>query len=110
VDTIEKEGDRRFATLRLSNGAFLTRGAPWPLTLVAEALAQATLALAGERDGAAPRLVGLDRVRLRQMLCGGEALRIEVEQEGSFGMLRRFVCRASHGGALAAEGEVTVSG
>lgn len=111
VDAIELDEGRRRATFLLSSGAFFVQGAAWPITLVAEALAQATLALAGERrEDTPPRLIGLDRVRLRQLLRSGDRLRVEVEEEASFGALRRYRCRASRAGALAAEAEVTVSG
>jgi 3-hydroxymyristoyl/3-hydroxydecanoyl-(acyl carrier protein) dehydratase len=94
--------------LASANG-FLQREQPWPLTLVAEALAQAIIGLFPPPRDSAPRLVGLDRVSLRRKVVAGDRLEVEVEELGSFGALRKYGCRALCGGALAATAEITVS-
>ena len=89
---------------------FLAGVRPWPVTLVAEALAQAILLLDPRRDEAALRLVGLDAVTLDQALIAGDRLEIEVCELAAFGRLRRYSCRASSRGAPAAAAEITVAG
>ena len=91
------------------NGA-LTGTEPWPLGLVAEAMAQAILAVGKRRSGVEPRLIGLDEVRVLQPLVAGDRLEVEVVEIGSFGSLRRYRCRGMCAGALAATAAVTVSG
>ncbi len=82
----------------------------WPVTLVAEVLAQSILLVAARPAGTAPRLVALDGVRLLQAVRAGSRLEVEVEERGSYASLRRYSCRARTGGALAATAEITVSG
>jgi len=91
-------------------GGSLTGEGPWPVTLVAEALAQAILLVLQPARPATLRLVALDRVRLHGDLRCGDRLEVEVEEIGSFGGLRRFACRGRRDGVLAARAEVTVSG
>jgi len=110
VDRVEEGPDgRRTVVLGTANGA-LTGPGPWPVTLVAEALAQAILLVVQPAGQDAPRLVGLDRVVLYQPLEPGDRLEVEVKEVGSFGELRRYACRGLRGGGLAATAEVTVSG
>ena len=102
-------GRRVAVALATANGALVPHR-PWPVTLVAEALAQAIL-LVVERPREAPlRLVALDAVTLHQQVGPGDRLEVEVEELGAFGGLRRFACRGRRDGAIAAEAEVTVSG
>lgn len=107
--TGESEGVGHSVVLTSANGA-VRPGEPWPVTLVAEALAQSILLLASPPQGAFLRLVALDAVRLLRPVEVGDRLEIEVEEAGVFGSLRRFSCRALCGGALAATAEVTVVG
>ena len=110
VERVEKDPQGRLAVvLSTANGA-LTGTGPWPVTLVAEALAQAILLVVRPSPQGTLRLVGLDRVTVYQPLEPGDRLEVEVEELGAFGELRRFGCRGRRGGALAATAEVTVSG
>jgi 3-hydroxymyristoyl/3-hydroxydecanoyl-(acyl carrier protein) dehydratase len=86
----------------------LTGTEPWPATLVAEALAQAILLVAGPEDQSALRLIGLDNVRVVQPPAPGDRLEVDVTEAGKYGTLRRYRCRASRGGGLVAEADVTV--
>lgn len=88
---------------------FLSRGQPWPVTLVAEALAQAILVVFPPMAADRLRLVGLDRVMLRRAVGAGDRLEVEVEEQGSFGKVRRYYCRALCGGSLTATAEITVT-
>jgi 3-hydroxymyristoyl/3-hydroxydecanoyl-(acyl carrier protein) dehydratase len=88
----------------------LTGAGPWPITLVAEALAQAILLVVEPEGRGTLRLVGLDKVALYQPLEPGDRLEVEVEELGTFGGLRRYLCRGRRGGGLAATAEVTVTG
>lgn len=103
-------GGARSVVLTSADGALQT-GESWPVTLVAEALAQSILLLAPPpaSAGAEVRLVALDKVRLLREVLAGDRLEVEVVPEGTFGALHRFSCRAVSGGALAATAEVTVS-
>ncbi len=102
-------GGRVAIALSTANGA-LTAHRPWPVTLVAEALAQAILIIVRPVRLASLRLVALDKVALHQPVGAGDRLEVEVEELGAFGGLRRFACRGRRDGMLAAEAEVTVSG
>ncbi len=93
-----------------TSGGTLTGASPWPVTLVAEALAQAVLLLARPERIGSLRLVGLGAVKLHQSICPGDRLEVDIEEQGAFGELRRYLCRAHRAGALAATAEVTVSG
>ncbi len=95
--------------LSTANGV-LTADRPWPVTLVAEALAQAILVVVRPANPSTLRLVALDGVKLHKPVVAGDRLDVEVEELGAFGGLRRFACRGLQGGTLAAEAEVTVSG
>jgi 3-hydroxymyristoyl/3-hydroxydecanoyl-(acyl carrier protein) dehydratase len=97
------------AVILVSADGFLRREQPWPVTLVAEALAQSILGLHPPPASSSPRLVGLDKVALRRELAAGDRLEVEVEEVGSFGTLHRYACRAMCGGALAATAEITVA-
>ena len=109
VERVEESPDgRRTVVLGTADGA-LTGPGPWPVTLVAEALAQAILLVEQPAGLEAPRLVGLDRVVLYQPLEPGDRLEVEVKELGAFGELRRYACRGLRGGGLAATAEVTVS-
>ncbi len=105
----ESEGYGHGVVLTTANGA-IRPGEPWPVTLVAEALAQSILLLVSPPQGAALRLVALDAVRLLRPVEVGDRLEVEVAEAGVFGSLRRFSCRALCGGALAATADVTVVG
>ncbi len=110
VEKAELIDDRRVAlVLATSNGSLLS-GDEWPVTMVAEALAQAILHVIQPPQTDHVRLVGLDRVRLLQPVRPGARLEVEVEQQAAFMPLRRYACRAHLGGALAATAEITVSG
>lgn len=110
VDGIEADATGERATVSLTANGFLARGEPWPVTLVAEALAQAIAALKGGGGGVQARLVALHGVQLRQTVFAGDRLRVEVREEARLGNRRRFVCRAWRAGALVAEGTISVTG
>jgi 3-hydroxymyristoyl/3-hydroxydecanoyl-(acyl carrier protein) dehydratase len=93
-----------------SAGGALTGAAPWPVTLVAEALAQAIVVVMRPPRRDALRLVALNEVRLLQPVGPGARLEVEVEERAAFAPLRRYACRAVLGGALAATAEITVAG
>ncbi len=103
------ETGARSVVLVTADGA-VTGGAGWPLSLVAEALAQSILLVARPPGGGAVRLVALDRVRQFREVAVGDRLEVEVCEEGTFGSLRRFSCRAVCSGALVAAADVTVTG
>jgi len=110
VERVEPDNDGRLAiVLSTADGALPGTG-PWPITLVAEALAQAILLVVKPAGQGTLRLVGLDKVALYQSLEPGDRLEVEVEEVGTFGGLRRYLCRGHRGGGLAATAEVTVSG
>ena len=109
VERVEPGHDGRLVIVLSTAGGALAGTGPWPITLVAEALAQAIL-LVVEPGGPGPlRLVGLDKVALFQSLEPGDRLEVEVEELGTYGGLRRYLCRGHRGGGLAATAEVTVS-
>ncbi len=110
VERVESGPRGRFAVVLATAGGTLTGYSAWPVTLVAEALAQAILLIVRPERTAALRLVGLSKVTLHQSLFPGDRLEVEVEELGVFGELRRYRCRAHRAGALAAVAEVTVSG
>jgi hypothetical protein len=103
------DGGRVALVLATANGGLLPRD-EWPVTLVAEALAQAILLVVRPAGNGVLRLVGLDGVRLLQPVRPGSRLEVEVKETAAFAPLRRYGCRAHLGGALAAVAEVTVSG
>lgn len=110
VETEVSCGGER-AALVLATAAGATTGVgPWPVTLVAEALAQAILLVVQPRGGARLRLVGIDGMELLQTLNAGDRVEVAVDEEGAFGSLRRYCCRAWSAGALAAVARITVSG
>ena len=110
VERAERLGAGRVAVvLGTANGA-LTYTATWPVTLVAEALAQAILLVVAPETTAAPRLVSLDHVELCQPFGAGDRVEVTVAELAAFGGLRRYACRALRSGALAALADVTVSG
>ncbi|MCS7183219.1 MAG: hypothetical protein NZ869_08955 [Thermoanaerobaculum sp.] len=81
---------------------------PVPLTLLAEAMAQAILHASPPEDLQRLRLVAMDRVVLRQVVHPGDRLEVECAPEGHFGRLARYRCRALRGGSLVAEAQITV--
>jgi 3-hydroxymyristoyl/3-hydroxydecanoyl-(acyl carrier protein) dehydratase len=91
-------------------GGALQPGESWPVTLVAEALAQSILLVAPPPGGEDVRLVALDKVRQLRQVTAGDRLEVEVAAGGTFGPLHRFSCRALCGGALVATAEITVTG
>ena len=109
VERSEAIGTSTVAISLASAGDFLTRISPWPVTLVAEALAQAILLVERPQQPRALRLVGLDAVSLKQPVQAGDRLEVEICELGTFGALRRYACRATRAGALAACAEVTVT-
>jgi len=109
VERAEVLDEKRVAlVLATSNTGLLPRD-DWPVTLIAEALAQAILIVSPPPKMGDLRLVGLNRVRLLQPVRPGSRLEVEVELLAVFPPLRRYSCRAHLGGALAATAEVTVS-
>jgi acyl dehydratase len=100
-------GKRSAVAMATADGA-ITRAAHWPVTLVAEALAQAALLLGSRAPHPAGPLVALDRVRVLRPVAAGEKLEIEIVDSASFGSMRRVTCRALAAGALAATAEITV--
>jgi len=110
VERVEPDNDGRLAIVLSTAGGALPGTGPWPITLVAEALAQAILLVVKPAGQGTLRLVGLDKVALYQSLEPGDRLEVEVEEVGTFGGLRRYLCRGHRGGGLAATAEVTVSG
>jgi 3-hydroxymyristoyl/3-hydroxydecanoyl-(acyl carrier protein) dehydratase len=110
VERVEEGPRGRHAVVLATGGGTLAGPLGWPVTLVAEALAQAILLVVRPQKANVLRLVGLKNVLLYQQLMPGDRLEIEVEELGVFGELRRYACRAHRAGALAAVAEVTVSG
>ncbi len=103
----ESERGRVAVVLATADGT-MTGPGPWPVALVAEALAQAVLLVVRPDRTSALRLVALDRVVVSQPVAAGDRLEVEVREVGAFGDLRRYESRATRGGALAAAAEVTV--
>jgi len=110
VERAERVGERRVAVVLASAAGFLAGVSEWPVTLVAEAMAQAILVAVGAPHRDAPRLVALNEVRLLQPVRSGARLEIEVEERAVFAPLRRYACRALQAGALSATAEITVAG
>lgn len=110
VERVEPLGVGRVGIVLSTANGTLTGSRAWPVTLVAEALAQAILVVVRPARLDALRLVALDAVTLHRALEVGDRLEVEVRELAAFRGLRRFSCRANRGGALAAEAEVTVSG
>jgi 3-hydroxymyristoyl/3-hydroxydecanoyl-(acyl carrier protein) dehydratase len=110
VETAEMVGEKRVAVVLATGGSFLTGVSEWPVTLVVEALAQAILAVVGNLRHDVPRLVAMNEVRLLQPVGPGARLEVEVEERAVFAPLRRYSCRATRAGALAATAEITVAG
>lgn len=110
VERVEQGPHSCHAVVLATAGGTLVGTDGWPVTLVAEALAQAILLVVRPQKTDALRLVGLKNVFLYQNFTPGDRLEIEVEELGVFGELRRYACRAHRAGALAAVAEVTVSG
>ena len=109
VERAEVIDAKRVALVLSSANDTLLPAGEWPVTLVAEALAQAILHVVAPPATSEIRLVGLDRVRLLQPVGPGARLEVEVAEQARLAALRRFACRALQGGALAATAEVTVS-
>jgi len=109
VERAESLGDGRIGVVLATGNGTLTRAAPWPCSLVAEAMAQAVLVVAPV-GVETPRLVGVDRARLLRPVSAGDRLDVEATEVGSFGSLRKYACRAVSAGALAATAELTVIG
>lgn len=110
VERAEALGENRCAIVLGTADGFLTYERAWPVTLVAEALAQAILLVFAPSGGSPLRLVSLDRVELCRPFGAGDRLEVVVSELATFGALHRYLCRALRGGALAAVAEVTVSG
>lgn len=107
--TRDGDGGRVAVVLATADGASTGCG-PWPATLVAEALAQAILLVAQPPGLAKLRLIALDGVSVLRPLLAGDRLEVEARELAAYGGLRRYLCRGTCGGALAAVAEVTVSG
>ena len=110
VENVERIGEKRIAVALATGDGFLSGTADWPVTLVAEALAQAILLVVEPSQRRQLRLVALNEVRLLQPMRPGSRLEIEVDERAVFGPLRRYGCRAIQAGALAATAEITVAG
>jgi 3-hydroxymyristoyl/3-hydroxydecanoyl-(acyl carrier protein) dehydratase len=110
VERAERVGESRIAVVLGTAGGTLTAASEWPVTLVAEAMAQAILIVVDPPRRGPLRLVALNRVRLLQPVRAGSRLEIEVEERAVFAPLRRYACRAWQAGALSATAEITVGG
>lgn len=108
VERTEQSENGAVALVLGTAGGASTGPGPWPVGLVAEALAQAILLVVRPERQGSLRLVGLDRVVVYQPIGAGDRLEVEVREIGVFGDLRRYESRATRGGALAAAAEVTV--
>ncbi len=109
VERAERTERGTIAVLLGTAGGFLTGVVPWPVTLVAEALAQSILLVAPPQQRDSLRLVGMSKVALSQPISAGDRIEVAVEEVASLGAMRRFACRALRGGALVAVAEITVS-
>lgn len=109
AERAERCGERRVALVLGTMNGLLSIGNGWPVTLAAEALAQSVLLVCAPPDGAAPRLVGINQMRLLQRVGAGDRLEVQVNEVAAFGSMRRLECRAMKAGALAACAEITVS-
>lgn len=82
-----------------------------PGVLVVEAMAQvggvAMLKGLNHPNGSRVYFAGIDRVRFRRPVRPGDQLRIEVTVTSSRGKIHKADCRASVGGQLAVEAEIT---
>jgi len=110
VERVETDASGTFAVVASTASGFLMRGGLVPVTLVAEALAQAILLIHRPKCARDLRLVGLDRVELLEDVAAGDRLEVRVSEAGVLGGLRRYSCEARRGGRLAAKAEVTVTG
>jgi 3-hydroxymyristoyl/3-hydroxydecanoyl-(acyl carrier protein) dehydratase len=110
VERVELCDGGRVAVVLATSDSTLTRTGPWPATLVAEALAQAILLVEGKAARSGARLVRIDGMKLLAPLASGDRVEVAVHEEGRFGALRRYSCRAWSGGALVAVARITVSG
>lgn len=109
VERIERKGERRVVLVLGTADGFLSGVAPWPVTLVAEALAQSILLAEPPPRTDRLRLAGLHAVALYQQVTAGDRLDVEVQPVGALGELRRYRCRATRAGALVALADVTVT-
>lgn len=109
IERGERLGDREVVLVLGTAGGFLRTTEPWPVTLVAEALAQAILFLDPPESVDRLRLAALHNVRLAQQMTAGDRVVVDVEPLGALGELRRYRCRASRGGAMVALADVTVT-
>jgi 3-hydroxymyristoyl/3-hydroxydecanoyl-(acyl carrier protein) dehydratase len=109
VERVETMGGQRVVVALISAGGSLTGPTPWPVSLIAEALAQSVLLVFPPRAIQGLRLLGLDDVRVFQAVRTGDRLEVRVEELVTFGSLRRFAGRAVRSGALVAAAVVTVS-
>lgn len=109
VERLETKGERRVALVLATGNGFLCRTDPWPVSIVAEALAQAILFVDPPPQMSSLRLAALQSVALYQQVRPGDRLEVEVEAVGSLGSMRRYRCRATRGGALAALADLTVT-
>ena len=113
--SIPHERPFRFIETRATGPVVLPSAAAWesipwnlPVTLVAEAMAQAILVADPPPAGARLKLLGLDQVVLRQSIEAGQQLEVEVQREVRFQNMARYYCRMLAAGKLAAEGRITV--
>ncbi len=109
IERLERRGDGKVVLVLATADAFLRQARPWPVTLVAEALAQSILLADPPLRLERLRLAGLDNVALLQEVLAGDRLDVEVDRVGEFGELRRYRCRATRAGAVVALADVTVS-
>jgi len=109
IERLERRGDGKVVLVLATADAFLRRARPWPVTLVAEALAQSILLADPPLRLEHLRLAGLDNVALLQEVLAGDRLEVKVDRVGEFGELRRYRCQATRAGAVVALADVTVS-
>lgn len=109
VERIERRGGASPVLVLGTADGFLRGVEPWPVTLVAEALAQSILLVDPPPCVDRLRLAGLHNVALHQPVAAGDRLEVEVLPLGALGVLRRYRCRATRGGALVALADVTVT-
>lgn len=108
VERAEEGTVGKVAVVLGTAGGALTGTGTWPVTLVAEALAQAILLVVRPERQDNLRLIGLDGVRVIQPVSPGDRLEVDVTETGDFGALRRYHCRALRAGGLVAVADVTV--
>ncbi|MGV8039969.1 MAG: hypothetical protein AB2L07_07815 [Thermoanaerobaculaceae bacterium] len=109
IERAERCGERKAVLVLGTSDGFLHRTRPWPVTLVAEALAQSILLADPPPCVDRLRLAGLHNVALHQQVGAGDRLEVEVQPLGVLGELRRYRCRATRAGALVALADVTVT-